>query len=300
MMWSGRESFNQMSPTVFKIPGNTPQERIRGQFKTFGYLSHMVVYGGSRDDANNPQSIVTTYNLMKRFTSPTTTDPSVVMNSLCDSTEIPCATLAINCPNDCSGHGTCTTVNDVKTCKCANLWSGSDCSIGDFPYQIAFNTNTSYSAKMFGREAVVFKFVFNPSSSLLGLDIVLKTTSPTGTPFMFLNVTSKATALTGPQIKHIARQQVEYHVLNGLNGYTLSEQVHGQLSGGYFQYYNVSHDRTKEIHIREIDILRGEDNVIAIAVFNYADVPCSFQIEISTTPDSGRVELFGVSCSFRY
>lgn len=245
MMWSGREIFNQLSTTIFKLPeAATEQERVRGQFKSFNYMSHMVIYGGSHDDANNIRSIVTTYNLMKRFTSPNTTNATEVMNSLCD-TDSQCATVAINCPNACSGHGGCSLSKDlINTCYCDEGWSGLDCSIGDFTYQV-HTFNSSYTGSMIGREAAVLKFAFNPMSSLLGLDLVLTTTSPTGVPFMFLNVTSKASALTGSLIKHIARQQVEYHVLNGLNGYFLSSQLHGQLSGGYFQYYNVSHDRIK-------------------------------------------------------
>jgi carboxypeptidase C (cathepsin A) len=294
MMWSGRETFNQMSPTIFILPnGLTEQDRIRGHFKTFNYLSLMVVYGGSRDDANNPRSTITTYNLMQRFTSPTSNNLTVVMNSLC-TPGTQCMNAAINCPNGCSGHGNCTTTPDgISACQCSGGYSEFDCSIGDFSYQLR-SFNGSYSGSMIGREANVFKFVFNPSSSLLGLDIILRTTSPAGTPFMFVNVTSKATAKTGPQIKHIARQQIGYHVLNGLNGYALTKQVHGTLSGGYFQYYNVSHDRVKEIHIKEVDILRGQDNVIAIAVFNNADVPCTFSLEIITSPDDGRIELFGL------
>lgn len=40
--WYGRETFNAMRPTVFTSAGET-----RGIFKTYGNLTHMVIYGAS-------------------------------------------------------------------------------------------------------------------------------------------------------------------------------------------------------------------------------------------------------------
>ncbi|KAL0482843.1 serine carboxypeptidase S10 family protein [Acrasis kona] len=280
MMWSGREVFNQMERTI--LPNSL------GHFKTYKYLSHAVIYGGVADPFNT-QPTTSTATIMSLFTSTISTDYNSVSDALCDKPG--CSRLALNCANNCSSHGTCA---DLGACKCEAGYSGLDCSIGDFTHIIANNKNLTYTGSMIGKEANVFRLVYNPSTALLGIDLVLTTTSPGGNPFMFLNVSKISNAPDGAQIKHIARQQVEYHVLNGLNGYSLSPQLHGRLSGGYFQYYNVSHDRSKEIHVSEVDTFRGEDHVISIAVFNYADVPCSFELKVSATEDSGRFELFGL------
>ncbi len=34
----------------------------------------------------------------------------------------------VRCPNDCSGHGTCSGSQAVRTCQCDVLWTGGDCS----------------------------------------------------------------------------------------------------------------------------------------------------------------------------
>jgi len=36
--------------------------------------------------------------------------------------------LAITCPNSCSGHGTCSTLDEVDYCHCKAGWTGFDCS----------------------------------------------------------------------------------------------------------------------------------------------------------------------------
>ena len=310
--WEGQLYFNNVNAALLSIDG-----LVNGRFKAYGGLTQVILYNnnykeGMQDNPNygnksykqgviNGDMVASKYEMFKRFITRGNLIDSRVLddrNNLCENGDDCHSSKQDPCPNKCSGKGTCLT--DAKKCSCQPNFDDHDCSIGTFEYTIdQLAKNVSFpSFYIHGRDTVVLKVNIKERTSLLDIYLDVSRKGAFGTPFVFLNVSTKADALTGRELKLLAMRQIGYNLLNGY----ISTKSEAQASHahyfftGYksFQFYNTSHEPKKIIDAQDVDIFRNEYHTIALVVYNSADYPVEFDVSLKVTMGGGKVQLPGI------
>lgn len=305
--WDGQLYFNNINSTVLKV-----DNLVAGRFKSYGGLTQAVLYNmnykdGMQDNPNvgnsvyantNVDMISSKYEMVKRFLTKTTTDVSDDRDNLCADTSTCHSSVQYPCPNSCSNRGTCNT--QEGKCSCVANYYETDCSVGKMTYTIQQLASGISFPSLFinGRDTIVLEIGIRERTSILDIKLDVGRNGAFGTPFIFMNVSTTADALSSRDLKTLAMQQIGYNLLNGYRSTKSEAQVnHAHFfftRYKAFQFFNTSHEPAKTIDAKDVEIIRNELHTIAIVIYNAADMPVEFNVTLTAALGSGKVQLAGI------
>ncbi|KAF0978905.1 hypothetical protein FDP41_001975 [Naegleria fowleri] len=307
--WDGQVYFNNINSTIFRVGG-----LVTGRFKSYGGLTQVVLYNtnyieGMQDNPNIGSTIYTNTNvdmvsskfeMVRRFiTRQGSDDNRDDRNNLCPDSDAIChSSVQYPCPNSCSNRGSCNLT--TSSCDCSANFYDNDCSVARLRYSIDQLAQSVSFPNLFinGRDTIVFEIEIQERTSLLDIYLDVSRNGDFGTPFVFLNVSTRQDALSSRELKNLAMQQIGYNLLNGYK----STRSEAQASHAHyfftryksFQFFNTSHEPKKVIDAQDVEILRNEFHTLAIVIYNSADMPVEFNVTLRAAPGSGKVQLAGI------
>ena len=293
--WEGQLTFNSLNSSIFTI-----QDMIGGRFKAYGGLTQVVLYNNNYKEGveinpnfngnykiGNVDMVASRYEMVNRYI--TRADTSMLIDDrdiLCgDATKKCHSDSQYPCPSLCSKKGTCNL--EKKKCDCQPGYYDNNCSIGRAKYSLNILSNSASFNNLYisGRDTVVLEVNIQERTSLLDLYLEVNRIGKYGNPFVFMNVSTTADALSSRELKLLAVKQIGYSLLNGYKSTRSEAQSSHEhyFYTGYktFQFYNTSHDSKKIIDAQDVQIIRNEFQTIAIVIYNAADLPVEFNVTLS-------------------